>query len=249
MDDAHDAEPEPTPYICLPWAVVAAALAGVLLLALVVGLFANRYLRPQVGVVPTPITLAAAPAPTPALAPTIALATAPTLIVVEPSVVRTATSQPVSATLTLTSVPATATATSTVPNASAVPTVDPSLSADVGRAYEMFWHVRSQALLELDKTHLAEVMDGDYLEGIEQLIDSLRSEGRAIKTKVTLSYSVVSATAESAQVLDDVEDNSVYVNIGTEEPLSSPTADQFRLLYRLQNFSGVWKVVDSVRSE
>ena len=70
MDDAHDAEPEKSPYLRLPWPLVTAALAGVLLLALAVGLLANRYLRPQVGVVPTPLPLAAAAVPTAALVPT-----------------------------------------------------------------------------------------------------------------------------------------------------------------------------------
>ncbi|HLZ26535.1 MAG TPA: hypothetical protein VKV73_04365, partial [Chloroflexota bacterium] len=186
----------------------------------------------------------AAPVPTEPAAPIVlVLATA----AVPTESVPSATASPVTAAPVTTSIPDPTSTAAFSPTPLA--TVDPSLSADVGRAYEMFWHVRSQALLELDTTHLAEVMDGDYLVSIEQLIDALRLEGRAIKTQTTLSYSVISATAESAQVIDDVEDNSIYVNIGTEDPLTSPTADQFRVLYRLKNFAGAWKVVDSVRSE
>src|SRR5439155_17472354 len=65
MDDAHDAETEPTPYMRIPWPLVAVALLGILAVVLAAGLLANRYLRPQVGLVPTPL---AAAAPPPAIA-------------------------------------------------------------------------------------------------------------------------------------------------------------------------------------
>ncbi|HLZ29571.1 MAG TPA: hypothetical protein VKV73_19820, partial [Chloroflexota bacterium] len=88
MDDAPDAEPEAPPYIRLPWPLVAAALGGVLLLALALGLFANRYLRPQLGAAPTSLPLAAAaepttgPTPSPAPSPTLAPTPIPTPITV-----------------------------------------------------------------------------------------------------------------------------------------------------------------------
>src|ERR1700716_354120 len=91
MNDAHDAETtahdggEPTPYLRLPWPLVALGLLGLVAVVLVVGLLANPYLRPQVGPVrpppqmgpvpppPPPPALAAAPPatalPTPAPAP------------------------------------------------------------------------------------------------------------------------------------------------------------------------------------
>jgi len=92
-------------------------------------------------------------------------------------------------------------------------------------------------------------MDGDYLDNIAELVDQLRSEGRAIKTQVVLNYSVLEATKEAATVVDYVEDNSIYVKIGTEDPITSPTADLLRITYRLKRFPEAWKVVDSVRSE
>jgi hypothetical protein len=103
--------------------------------------------------------------------------------------------------------------------------------------------------LDLDPTHLAEVMDGDYLGGTVRRIDELRSEGRAIKTRVTLSYSVLQVSSVNARIVDDVMDNSVYVKVGTEDALSEPTGDQLRILYSLRKIDGAWKVVDSVRSE
>lgn len=255
MDDAHDAEPEHSPYVRLPWPLVAGGLIGVLVLALAAGLFANRYLRPQLTVVPTPVPAAAAAAaaqapPTAAAATVVSTPTlvpAPTPIVVAATAAPTATAPPPTLAASPTTVSRSVAPLN--PAASAAPAVDPALAHEVSVAYERFWRVLSQALLDLDTTNLPEVMDGDYLVNTQQLINDLRTEGRAIKTQVVLSYSVVSTTSESSSVLDDVEDNSIYVNIGTEDPITSPKADQIRVVYRLNNLSGAWKVVDSVRSE
>jgi hypothetical protein len=247
MKDAHDADGETdqtTHYMRLPWPLVAVGLLALLALVLGIGLFANRYLRPQVGLVPTPETaVVAAPAATStprvaAAAPTLA----PTLIIQAPGA---ATATPPPPTALAASTPAVV--ASLTP--SALPTVEPALADEVGRAYVMFWRVRSQALLELDQTHLSDVMWGDYLTNVNQRIDELRAEGRAIKTQVVLNYSVVEASSDSASVVDYFKDNSIYVKIDTEEPLSTPTADQLNVLYRLRKFSDAWKVVDSARSK
>src|ERR1700674_5726445 len=142
MDDAHDAEPEasPSPYVRLPWALVAAGLVGVLVIALGLGLYANRYLRPQVEVAPTPTAPAAAPAPTltpvpaPTVAPTPTMAPAPTP--------HPATDVDSNATLvppTLAATPTSAVAAATTP--SPPPTLDAEMVAEVGKAYENYWQV------------------------------------------------------------------------------------------------------------
>ena len=53
MSEAPDGEREPSRYIRLPWPVVGAGLLGFVVLVLMAGVFANRNLRPRVGVVPT----------------------------------------------------------------------------------------------------------------------------------------------------------------------------------------------------
>src|SRR6266851_1387349 len=248
MKDAHDADAETdqaTPYMRLPWPLVAAGLIAILAIVLGIGVFANRYLRPQVGLIPTPEpAVVAAPPPvtsTPQVATSVPTP-APTVVVQAPAAL-TATPRPIAAAASSTPL----VVASLTP--SALPTVEPALADEVGRAYLMFWRVSSQALLELDTTHLSEVMDGDYLINIEQLIDQLRSENRAIKTQVVLDYTVIQATVDTARVVDYYKDDSVYVKIGTEEPLSTSTADQLSVLYRLRKFPDGWKVVDSVRSE
>ena len=227
-------EPGPTPYVRLPWQLVAGGLLVLLVGLLAFGLYANGNLRPGAAAAPTPTPPPAATATrVPVVAPTATLAPTPLII----TLLSTPTTIPAPATVT--AQPA-ATATG-------LPTVEPTLVAEVSRDYENFWRVTSQALLELDTTHLTEVMDADYLTNITNRISELRTEGRAIKTHVLLNYSVLKASSASAEVFDALEDDSVYVKIGTEDPLSDPTADQLRITYELRMLDGVWKVVDSVR--
>ncbi|MCA1648224.1 MAG: hypothetical protein LC797_23130, partial [Chloroflexi bacterium] len=160
MNDAQDAQPEHTRYMRVPWPVAAAGILGVLAVALAIGLFANRYVRPQVGVVPTPTAPAAAAAvptasatPAPAATPAAGAPTAPTRLV------------PAADSPTVTPVVATAPSTQVfaVVTPSARPTLDPVVVAEVSAAYEQYWRVRTEALLELDKSHLSEIMEGDHL--------------------------------------------------------------------------------------
>jgi hypothetical protein len=176
-------------------------------------------------------------------------------------VVRTPTAVPLAAAATATPTavavavaPPTATA---VPTATVVlptatpslePTVEPALAADVGRAYQIYWRIRGQALLNLDPTQLDQVMDGDHLEVVQRRIEELRAEGRAIKTVVTLNYNVVEADADKAVVVDNIDDRSYYVKAGTEQPLTEPSSGVMLAMFRLDKSSGVWKVVNSGRA-
>ena len=246
MNEAPDAEREPAGYIRLPWPLVGAALVLFLALILGFGLFANRNLRPQVGVVPTSTPLAEATSTTPpGAAPVAVQASTPT-----PG----ATDVPVSSVVAPTLAAATAAPTETPapaaePTPSVLPTVEPALAQEVGEAYVTFWRVRSQAVLELDSSHLDEVMAGDYLQSFETRLDGLKMQGRAIKTRVTLSYNVVSATNNSAVVHDYIQDQSFYVDPVTQKPITDPANDQVLIEFDLAKLDGVWKVVDSVTAE
>ena len=81
MDEAPEQTTGESPYLKLPWPAVAGGLAVMLLLVLGIGLFANRYLRPQTAIQPTVTVnpVAAPPAPAtllPFATPTVAPATA-----------------------------------------------------------------------------------------------------------------------------------------------------------------------------
>jgi|SRR5579859_2684438 len=262
MDDPQDAETETerTPYMRLPWPLVAVGLLGVLAVVLAIGLFANRYLRPQVGLVPTPVAAAAPPntsdatppiAAPPTIAPPRATAATPAVAIATSQPTPTALAQPLAsptaspAAITVAATPTPSADSS--PTLQPLPTVEPALADEVGRAYVMFWRVRSQALLELDSTHLSEVMGGDYLQNFIARLDDLQLQGRAIKTQIVLNYTIAQATHDAATVIDRLEDSSFYIVPGTEEPLSEQVSDVLLIEFKLVRTGEVWKVVDSVR--
>jgi len=247
MDEPHlPDEMEPSPYLRLPWPLVAGGLLAVLGLALAAGLLANRALREQ-------LTL---PTPTPPAA--VALATAPPNIAATavPTRLSPPTAQPAPVPATATAAPATpgsvsATATPLVvssPSASPRPTVDPVLADEVSQAYQHYWQVRAEALFDLDPSRLPEVMAGEHLAAAEQLIDELRSEGRAIVTDVDHHYAVVRASPDTAQIADTYVDQSIYVDPQSHSPLTGPANDKLQELYEMNKIDGTWRVVSLVRS-
>jgi hypothetical protein len=158
---------------------------------------------------------------------------------------------PANATATLR--PATAAPTSTpllVDNAtpSALPTVEPALADEVGRAYVTYWQIRAEALLDLDTSRLSEVMAGDHLISVERLIDQLRAEGHAIQTDVEHKYAIVRASHNDAEINDTYIDTSAYVDITSHQVVSAPTNDILHEQYTMNRIDGNWRVVSLVRA-
>ena len=257
--EAHPTEPPPdgSAFLHVPWPLVAGALLALLAIALAAGLYANRYLRPQPALVaapptanslsaadtPLPATVAPTPAPAAATAPPQATPTSVPGVTaaITPLVVGTLAPPPTTGTTAPPAAPVTA-----VPTISVLPTVDPAIGDEVGAAYLAYWQIRSQAALQLDTSHLAEAMDGEYLEDFRNRIEQLRAEGRAINTQVSLNYTVVQATPTSAVVHDRIEDKSIYIDAVTKAPLEQPADGQLLIEFTLKRIDGVWKVVDSV---
>jgi len=137
------------------------------------------------------------------------------------------------------------------------PTVDPVLAAEVGKAYERYWDVRAEALYNLDTSHLDEVSDGDGRQVIEQALEKLRADGRAVDTRVEHRYRVISVSPDHAEVADQYADKSIYVDPISHEPLGSDTSqtietvDSLRAkeLYEMQKFEDTWKVVKGFVSD
>jgi hypothetical protein len=191
----------------LPWPAVAGALAGLLVLMLAAGVLANQYLRPAT-TIPQPAATAAPPAtsatplsastparPVAAAQPTSTLQSAPSQLTVTPQSANAAPQPTVTLVTgtTATAPPPLETPTS-VPIVSPTPspTVDPELAAEVGKAYEHYWEIWGDAFLNLDTSHLDEVMGGDHLRVVQDRIEELRTEGRAVETHVDHNYRVIS---------------------------------------------------------
>ena len=256
MNDAperSDPEPQPpaTPYLRLPMPLVAGALLVFLVGLLALGLYANRNLRPQGIVVPTAAVQATPSETPPAVAgANLTVTPAPAVATTAPTPLILVEATPTPAPPALTPV-ASVTPVLQVPSQSPtpLPTVDPTLAAEVGKSYEQYWRVSSQALLDLDATRITEVMDGEYLMTFQEKLQSLRASGRAIKTQVSLHYKVIQASDISALIVDRVADDSFYVTLGDNTPLSDPTDDVLNLQTKLHKFDGIWKVVEIVSAD
>src|SRR5947209_14266656 len=134
MSEAPDAERERSPYIRLPLPVVAFGLLAFLALVLAAGLFANRNLRPQIGVAPTLSAVAlGTTTPIPGAAPATRQADAPTSVATQVVLFQVPTATPTIPPPLLTSNPALDPAATASPTER--PTVEPALADDVGKAY------------------------------------------------------------------------------------------------------------------
>ena len=115
-------------------------------------------------------------------------------------------------------------------------------------SYLAYWETYSESLFELDESRLPEVMTGPRLERALEEIATLRSDGRAVQSVLTLDPAVVALRENEATVLDEYENASYLIDPETKEPvagLGSPVVirEAFTLVYT----DGTWKVFDSVR--
>jgi hypothetical protein len=179
------------------------------------------------------VTAAATPASQPTPAPSLAAGSAAT-----PTPARA--SAPTSAPQTPSPTPPAAAETPTPE-----PTVDPALAAEISAAYQHYWEVRAQALLDLDGSELPDVATGPHLQVLETRIEELRSEGKAIHTKGQHRYQVTEASAEEAFISDEYISGSFYVSTVTGEQVSEPTDDDIKEVFRMTREMGEWKVIET----
>lgn len=212
-------------YLRLPTPVAAAAIAVFLIALLAVGIYANSNVRPPPGAINTPVVPGVAPTATSMpVAAVLANATATTMVIV------------------MTPTPALTVGQSPGPSPS--PTLDTQLASELGQAYEHYWQIRGDALLNLDGSKLPDVADGAQLKALEDLIAQLKSEGHAIQTNVDHNYRVIDTSNDTGHVLDVYVSNSVYVDISTGGRVSEPSGDRVSELYDLKWMGGTWKVVN-----
>ena len=149
------------------------------------------------------------------------------------------------------------TAATPVPSATTAPlaTVSPEQAAEIAAAYQRYWEVRSEALLDLDPAPLADVAAGESLAGLQKSIEDDRAQGRALQTNVEHEQVyVVDVQGDEADVADRYKDSSIYVDPDSHTPLpgqvapaSPDVAPAVSVLYHLQRVDGAWKVVSGQR--
>ena len=126
--------------------------------------------------------------------------------------------------------------------------VDAALLEEVEAAYSKFWNVRTDAALNLDISHLPDVMAGPALERERQQIGDLQARGVAAVIEGDHEVGLLSLAPDEAEVYDEYVNRSYLVDPVTREPVGAPEPEEtVKVSFRLQKLDGVWKVVDSER--
>ena len=132
--------------------------------------------------------------------------------------------------------------------AEATPTPTPSVEEEVSEAYLRYWDAYSEALFELDSTLAQDAASGEELDRIREEIEDLRSQGLALKTVVEHDFVVVEASEESATLLDEIVNNSFFIDAETKEPPQAEgSGEVLRDTFYLEKIDGQWMVVRSTR--
>ncbi len=124
------------------------------------------------------------------------------------------------------------------------------LEREIEDAYLHYWDVRAQAYLNLDTSHLGEIMAGAELVRAENQIRQLKAQDRAGKVDVGHHFALVKVLPAEAEVYDDYLNRSVFLNpvtkqeIPTEEP---PSVE--KVSFVMKKSDGIWKVVDGKQQD
>ena len=131
-----------------------------------------------------------------------------------------------------------------------LPVATDPLTLEIEQAYLHYWDVRTQAYLELDTSHLGDVMAGAELDRETKQITDLKAQGRAGKLDVQHHYLIASRASDKAVVYDEYSNNSMFIDAktGQEIPTSDPPITE-NISFDLQKIDSTWKVVDGERHE
>ncbi len=130
----------------------------------------------------------------------------------------------------------------------ATPTATPSIEQEVSEAYLRYWDAYAEALLNLDPGLAEGVASGQELRRIREEVETLRSQGVALRVVVEHNSVVLEASENSAVVFDEIVNNSFYVDPETKEPpVGSGSGEILRDTFYFERIDGQWMVVRSTR--
>ncbi|MGE0544371.1 MAG: hypothetical protein AB7R89_29775 [Dehalococcoidia bacterium] len=200
--------------------LIALALLGLVLAALVGAFLLDRRVRPRVGIDPT----AAIPAVAEATAPIGAVSMPPAA-----SMVPTATAAAVPSSVRVARSP---------------------LEREIEDAYFHYWDVLAQAYLNLDPSGLADVTSGAELTRQEQQVRDLRAQGKAAKLIADHHLIFVEVSVDRAVIYDEYLNRSIFVDPVTKQelPTRDPPETE-KISFQMRKINGVWKIVDGRRHE
>jgi hypothetical protein len=148
-------------------------------------------------------------------------------------------------------VTATLTATpSPLPTSSPTAAATPALSIEdeVTEAYFAYWDAYSEAVLNLDISLVEGFAAGEELEGIREEIETLRADGVALRVVVEHDLFIVSSSQIEATIVDEVTNNSFYVDAITKDPPQAEGGGEIlRYTFFMEADSGHWFVTRGLR--
>lgn len=142
----------------------------------------------------------------------------------------------------------TASATATTTSMEPEPTPTVSAEDEITAAYTRYWEAYGQALLNLDPSLAEGVASGQELQRIREEIETFRSQGVALRVVVEHNPVIHEASESSATLLDEMVNNSFYVDPETKEPpVASGSGEILRDTFYFEKMNGQWMVVRSTR--
>ena len=118
-------------------------------------------------------------------------------------------------------------------------------------AYQQYLDIYSQAALNLDTSHLSDILAGPALQRVTDEVNQLKAQGRpvsVIETQHKVAFAQV--TESTATLIDEYTNESVYADPKTKQPLgSNDQPDLVRQSYQFQKVNNTWKIMDGTRTE
>ncbi len=140
-------------------------------------------------------------------------------------------------------VAASPTVTPTEPLATATPSVE-EIADEVAEAYLAYWDAYAEAVLNLDASLVEGFAAGEELESIREEIEELRAEGVAMRVVVEHDFAVVDVTSTDAIVIDELVNDSFYVDPETKEPSEGQgSGEVLQYTFLMEPIDGRWMVV------
>jgi hypothetical protein len=124
--------------------------------------------------------------------------------------------------------------------------VPAELAAAIIQGYDNYWSVRVRAMADPSDSSidLESVMAGDELQTAYKTLADYRDAGEAFQTTVHHSIWITRATSDDAAVVDRFSGESIKIDPGTGQPVSSnQITEKFSSTFLLKNIDGTWKVV------
>lgn len=127
-------------------------------------------------------------------------------------------------------------------------TAEPQIVTEVATAYLSAWERWAEACLTLDAAPLVLAFAPPELDRARDYVLRLRASDRALRLAVAHRVTVLELDGDTALLLDDLDERSVYLDPATRQPLpdaAQPTpVGPVRVYCRLRRTETVWRVVE-----